>query len=46
MTPAQAYALAHPLDYAGISGARMEPYKTYRRHGTGILLQAVLAVDR
>ncbi len=44
MTPEQAYALAHPLNYA--AGVDLEPYKVYRRHRTGLILQAVLAVDR
>jgi hypothetical protein len=41
----QAYALTHPLDYAG-GGLDLAPYRIVKRHATGLLLQAILAVDR
>lgn len=45
MNRSQAYALAHPLDYAG--ALDLSPYRIVKRHGgTGLLLQAILAVDR
>lgn len=39
----QVYALTHPLnDPDGDLG----PYRTVRRHATGLLIMSVLAVDR
>lgn len=39
----QAYALAHPLNRAD---GDIAPYKSIRRHATGLLIMTVLAVDR
>ena len=44
MTRAQAFALAHPLDYAG--GIDLAPYRVVRRHATGLLLRPSTPVDR
>ena len=44
MTPRQAYALACPLNRAG--GIDLTPYRSTRKHATGLLIMTVLAVDR
>ena len=45
MTPAQAFALAHPIENPHLTD--FAPYRLTRRHGgTKLLLQAILAVDR
>lgn len=44
-TPAsrQAYALAHPLNRAD---GDISPYRSTRKHATGLLIMTILAVDR
>jgi hypothetical protein len=39
----QAYALAHPLNRAG---GDIAPYRSVRKHATGLLIMTILAVDR
>lgn len=39
----QAYALANPLNRTGVDIA---PYRHVRKHGTGLLIMTILAVDR
>lgn len=46
MTPAQAYALAHPIGRADMSPETMRPLLGGRRHATGVLFKSILAVDR
>lgn len=46
MTPAQAYALAHPIGRADLPPESMRPLLGTRRHATGVLLKSILAVDR
>lgn len=44
-TPAtrQAYALTHPLNRAD---GDISPYRSVRKHATGLLIMTILAVDR
>lgn len=39
----QAYALAHPLNRAD---GDISPYRSVRKHATGLLIMTILAVDR
>lgn len=39
----QAYALAHPLNR---TDADIAPYRSVRKHATGMLVMTILAVDR
>jgi hypothetical protein len=39
----QAYALAHPLNR---TDGDIAPYRSVRKHGTGMLIMTILAVDR
>jgi hypothetical protein len=39
----QAYALAHPLNRAD---GDIAPYRSVRKHATGLLIMTILAVDR
>lgn len=43
MNERQRYALMHPLNNVGDD---ITPYRSQRRHATGLLLVAILAVDR
>ena len=43
MNARQQYALAHPLSDAG---ADLAPYRTQKRHPTGMWVVSILAVDR
>jgi hypothetical protein len=44
MNPRQAYALAHPLNYA--EDALRPEHRRQRRHATGVDVTVILAVDR
>jgi hypothetical protein len=39
----QAYALANPLNR---TDADIDPYRSVRKHATGMLIMTILAVDR
>lgn len=39
----QAFALAHPLNRADVD---IDPYRSVRKHATGMLIMTILAVDR
>lgn len=43
MNERQRYALTHPLNRVGDDTA---PYRSQRKHATGLLLVSILAVDR
>lgn len=45
MTPRQAYALTHPLDYADGAADALAPLRQTRRRGA-LILMTILAVDR
>jgi hypothetical protein len=45
MTDRQAFALAHPLDYAARTAHELDPYKRIRPHPRGLMM-TILAVDR
>lgn len=46
MNERQAYALTHPLTNPHADRALIEQLTTTRRHGTGLIVMSILAVDR
>ena len=46
MNERQAFALAHPLTNPTADKPLMEKLTAVRKHGTGLLVMSILAVDR
>ena len=46
MNDRQAFALTHPLTNPYTDQALIEKLTTTRRHGTGLIIMSILAVDR